>query len=119
MGLAPVPMIVFPKGAWYSLDACCNMGYNAVSLDWLHDPAEAAKIRGDRHVVLQGNADPGVLYGTHDAITDTVKAMVDGFGWKSKKKGWIVNLGHGKSLQLCNCILILTYFRYYASSQPG
>ena len=97
--LDPVPMIVFPKGAWYSLDVCCSMGYNAVSLDWLHDPAEASRIRGDRPVVLQGNADPGVLYGTHESITEVVENLVKGFGWKEKRKGWIVNLGHGKQPQ--------------------
>ena len=105
MGLDPVPMIVFPKGAWYALDACCDMGYNVVSLDWLHDPAGAAKIRGDRPVVLQGNADPGVLYGSHAAISETVKDMVEGFGWAKQKKGWMVNLGHGKM----NCFLMFSF----------
>ncbi|KAK3310059.1 Uroporphyrinogen decarboxylase [Chaetomium strumarium] len=95
MGLEPVPMVVFPKGAWYALDAACDLGYNIVGLDWLHDPAEAVKTVGNRPVVLQGNADPGVLYGSHAAITEAVKDMVEGFGWASRKKGWIVNLGHG------------------------
>ncbi|KAK5663288.1 hypothetical protein OQA88_3715 [Cercophora sp. LCS_1] len=95
LGLDPVPMIVFPKGAWYALDACCDMGYNVVGLDWLHDPAEAVKIVGDRPIVLQGNADPGILYGSHESITQVVKDMVGGFCWASRKKGWIVNLGHG------------------------
>lgn len=95
MGLEPVPMVVFPKGAWFALDSMCNSGYNIVGLDWLYDPAEASKVCGDRNVVLQGNADPGVLYGTHESITKTVENMVQGFGWAEKKKGWIVNLGHG------------------------
>ncbi|OIW34476.1 uroporphyrinogen decarboxylase [Coniochaeta ligniaria NRRL 30616] len=94
-GLEPVPMIVFPKGAWYSLDSVSNLGYNVVGLDWLHDPAEAVKVIGDRPVVIQGNADPGVLYGSHAAITEAVKNMVDGFGWHERKSGWICNLGHG------------------------
>ncbi|KAK4147596.1 Uroporphyrinogen decarboxylase [Dichotomopilus funicola] len=95
MGLEPVPMVVFPKGAWYALDAACDMGYDIVGLDWLHDPAEAVKTVGDRPVVLQGNADPGVLYGSHAAITELVQEMVKGFDWANRKKGWIVNLGHG------------------------
>ncbi|KAK3300408.1 Uroporphyrinogen decarboxylase [Chaetomium fimeti] len=95
MGLEPVPMVVFPKGAWYALDAACNMGYNIVGLDWLHDPAEAVKTVGDRPVILQGNADPGVLYGSHAAITEVIKEMVKGFDWANRRKGWIVNLGHG------------------------
>jgi uroporphyrinogen decarboxylase len=115
-GLEPVPMVVFPKGAWYALDAACNMGYNIVGLDWLHDPAEAVKTVGDRPIVLQGNADPGVLYGSHAAITEAVTEMVKGFGWAYRRKGWIVNLGHGTALcpfpgtQVADVILGITPF---------
>ncbi|KAI1281006.1 uroporphyrinogen decarboxylase [Xylaria sp. FL0933] len=93
MGLDIVPMIVFAKGANQSLDSACNLGYNVVGLDWLIDPADAVKIRGDRKIVFQGNADPGVLYGSRESISETVKHMVDGFG--GGKGGWIANLGHG------------------------
>lgn len=94
LSLDPVPMIVFAKGAWYALDALCNIGYNVVSLDWLQDPRDAVRIRGDRPIVFQGNADPGILYGTREAITAEVEKMIRGFG--GGKKGWIANLGHGE-----------------------
>lgn len=106
MQLDPVPMIVFAKGAWHALDALCDLGYNVVGLDWLQDAAAAVKIRGDRAVVFQGNADPGVLYGTKDAITGVVTEMVDGFG--GGKKGWIANLGHGKPATIIHSILLST-----------
>ena len=96
LNLEPVPMVVFAKGAWYALDALCDMGYQVVGLDWLQDPAEAAKVRGKRSIVFQGNADPGVLYGSKESITKVVKEMVEGFG--GGKQGWIANLGHGKCL---------------------
>ncbi|PCG98262.1 Uroporphyrinogen decarboxylase HemE [Penicillium occitanis (nom. inval.)] len=92
LGLERVPMTVFAKGAWYALDDLCESGYNVVGLDWLHDPAEAYSIAKGR-VTLQGNADPGVLYGDRSAITKTVEDMVKGFG--GGKTGWIANLGHG------------------------
>lgn len=92
--LEPVPMVVFAKGAWYALDSLCDLGYQVVGLDWLQDPAEAVKIRGGRPVVFQGNADPGVLYGSRKAITAIVEEMVKGFG--GGKQGWIANLGHGE-----------------------
>ncbi|KAJ5586762.1 uncharacterized protein N7459_002527 [Penicillium hispanicum] len=92
MGLEPVPMTVFAKGAWYALDDLCQSGYNIVGLDWLHDPAEAMRIANGR-VTIQGNADPGMLYGGRPAITATVDDMVKGF--QKGKKGWICNLGHG------------------------
>lgn len=91
--LDPVPMVVFAKGAWYALDELCDSGYQVVGLDWLQDPAEAVKIASGR-VVLQGNMDPGVLYGGKKAITADVEQMVRGFG--GGKQGWIANLGHGK-----------------------
>lgn len=92
MNQEPVPMTVFAKGAWYALDKLCDSGYNIVGLDWLHDPAEAVAIARGR-VTLQGNADPGILYGDRAAITTMVEKMVKGFG--GGKKGWIANLGHG------------------------
>ena len=88
-----MPMVVFAKGAWYALDMLCDLGYQVVGLDWLQDPAEAVELRGKRNVVFQGNADPGVLYGSREAITDVVDEMVVGFG--GGKQGWIANLGHG------------------------
>lgn len=87
-----VPMVVFAKGAWYALDALCESGYQVVGLDWLQDAADAVKIAQGR-VVLQGNADPGALYGSKEAITTVVEDMVTGFG--GGKQGWIANLGHG------------------------
>ncbi|GAM82640.1 hypothetical protein ANO11243_006220 [Dothideomycetidae sp. 11243] len=88
-----VPLVVFAKGAWYALEDLCQLQYNVVGLDWLHDPAEAYAVAQKYGKVVQGNADPGVLYGDKDAITQVVKDMVRGFG--GGKQGWIANLGHG------------------------
>lgn len=93
MNLEPVPMTVFAKGAWYALEELCDSGYDVVGLDWQHDPAKAVEIAKGR-VTLQGNADPGVLYGGRAAITAVVEEMVRGFG--GGKRGWIANLGHGR-----------------------
>ena len=98
LGLEQVPMVVFAKGAWYGLDELCDSGYQVVGLDWLQDPGEATRIAKGR-VVLQGNADPGVLYGGKEAITKAVEEMVNGF-W-TDKKGWIANLGHGWASVFC------------------
>lgn len=94
-----VPMVVFAKGAWYALNDLCDSGYQVVGLDWLQDPADAVSIANGR-VVLQGNADPGVLYGGRKAITAVVDDMVIGFG--GGKQGWIANLGHGRYLDHYN-----------------
>lgn len=93
LNLEPVPMVVFAKGAWYALDELCDLGYEVVGLDWLQDPAQAINVAKGR-VVLQGNMDPGVLYGGKEAITAAVEEMVKGFG--GGKQGWVANLGHGQ-----------------------
>lgn len=88
-----VPMVVFAKGAWYALEDLCKTDYDVIGLDWLHDPETAYRVAQKNGKVIQGNADPGVLYGGHEAITRTVEGMVNGFG--GGKQGWIANLGHG------------------------
>ncbi|KAF2202881.1 UROD/MetE-like protein [Delitschia confertaspora ATCC 74209] len=93
MGLERVPMTVFAKGAWYALEDLCDSNYDVVGLDWLYDPADAYEIARAKGKTIQGNADPGVLYGGREAITSVVKEMVAGFG--GGKQGWIANLGHG------------------------
>lgn len=118
MGLDRVPMIVFPKGAWYALDSACDLGYDVVGMDWLQDPADAVKIRGDRKIVLQGNADPGILYGSKEGITEAVEEQVKGF-WVGNK-GWIANLGHGMCIISDHHLVVegLTLFdRYYTWRQ--
>lgn len=85
-------MTVFAKGAWFALDELCESGYQVVGLDWTYDPAEAVKVARGR-VTLQGNMDPGVLYGGKEAITREVEKLVKGFA--GAKGRWICNLGHG------------------------
>jgi uroporphyrinogen decarboxylase len=103
LGLERVPMIVFAKGAWYALEDLCKTKYDVVGLDWLQDPAAAHKLALKYHKTLQGNADPGVLYGGQVAISSVVTDMVQGFG--GGKRGWIANLGHGMHL-LIHSLLI-------------
>ncbi|KAF2674183.1 uroporphyrinogen decarboxylase [Microthyrium microscopicum] len=92
-GLEPVPLTVFAKGAWYALEDLCKTNYDVIGLDWLHDPAKTYQIARAHGKTVQGNADPGVLYGGRAAITKVVEEMTAGFG--GGKQGWIANLGHG------------------------
>lgn len=107
-----VPMVVFAKGAWYALEDLCHLNYNVIGLDWLHSPAEAYAVAQKYGKVLQGNADPGVLYGGHDAIKQVVREMVSGFG--GGKQGWIANLGHGKFFSSVHPKPFLTSVRNHA-----
>jgi uroporphyrinogen decarboxylase len=88
-----VPMILFAKGANHALGFLAqNSGYDVLGLDWVIDPLEARRIVGDK-IALQGNMDPGVLYGGKDAIEVAVKRMSAAF--RAGGGGWIANLGHG------------------------
>lgn len=86
-----IPLTVFAKGAWYALDDLCESGYDCVSLDWLFDPEAARQIVGSRRITLQGNLDPGVMYGTAALIEEKVEQMIKKFGVKN----YIINFGHG------------------------
>lgn len=118
LGQEAVPMVVFAKGAWYALDELCQTKYDVIGLDWLHEPKEAYAVAQKYGKVLQGNADPGVLYGGHEAITKVVENMVKGFG--GGKQGWIANLGHGNTRDLPNAIarVLTNRNRNHALRQP-
>lgn len=88
-----IPLTVFAKGAWYALDDLCNSGYDTVSLDWLYKPEDAVKVVNGRRITLQGNLDPGTMYGTDETISHKVKTMIRGFG--GGKQNYIINFGHG------------------------
>lgn len=107
MKLPRVPMTVFAKGAWYALDDLVETQYNVIGLDWLHDPAQAYKIAQAKGKVVQGNMDPGVLYGSKESIATAVSEMVKGFG--GGKQGWITNLGHGKKCRPGDCFRLLMF----------
>ncbi|KAB8766454.1 hypothetical protein FH972_026614 [Carpinus fangiana] len=93
LGLERVPMVVFAKGAPYAFDYLLDTPYDVIGLDWLFDPAQAYAMAQAKGKVVQGNMDPGVLYGSEEAIEEAVRECVRGFG--GGKKGWICNLGHG------------------------
>jgi uroporphyrinogen decarboxylase len=97
-GVAAVPMTLFAKGAHAraSLLAAANAGYDTLGIDWTLDGDEARGIVGGR-VALQGNMDPGVLYGGRAAIEAAVRRMCAAFrpAEGGKPRAWIANLGHG------------------------
>lgn len=88
-GFEPVPMTIFAKGAWYALEKLNKTEYQVISLDWLHDPV-SSRARAPAKS-LQGNIDPGLMYGSNEAITKRVELMINQF----KRQKYIVNFGHG------------------------
>jgi uroporphyrinogen decarboxylase len=84
------PLILYISGSAGVLERMGKSGVDIVSVDWTVDMAEARQRLG-REMKVQGNIDPGVLFGSHafikERIIDTVR--------KAGKGGHILNLGHG------------------------
>jgi uroporphyrinogen decarboxylase len=85
-----VPVIVFAKGAWHSLENMAATGAHGLGIDWCIAPAVARKMAGNK-VTLQGNFDPAKLLSPIPVIKKEVTAMLDAFG----PGHHIANLGHG------------------------
>jgi uroporphyrinogen decarboxylase len=90
---ATVPRIVFTKGGGLWLESIAAIGADAVGLDWTVDIG-SARARVGESVALQGNADPSVLFGTHERIRAEVAAVLTSYG---HGPGHVFNLGHGIS----------------------
>lgn len=84
-----VPVILFSKGAWFSMEELHGIGSTALGIDWNTDPHFVRSITG-ANKVLQGNLDPCVLYADHKLIEKEAIKMIEAFGGHH-----IVNLGHG------------------------
>lgn len=85
-----LPLILYASGSGGLLERLPSTGVDVVSLDWTVDMAEGRKRLGS-DIAVQGNVDPGVLFGSKEFITkriyDTVK--------KAGNNKHILNLGHG------------------------
>lgn len=84
------PLVMYISGSAGVLERMGQSGVDIVSVDWTVDMADARRRLGPG-MIVQGNVDPGVLFGSkafiRDRILDTVK--------KAGNSGHILNLGHG------------------------
>jgi len=94
-----IPTVVYIKHSGALIERMAATGVDVVSLDWTVDMAEgrerinagraAAGLEGPGGV--QGNLDPGVLFGSHETIKERTEEILK----KAGKKGHVMNLGHG------------------------
>ena len=84
------PVIIFAKGAWYSLDKMAETGAQGLGIDWCITPQLARHFAGT-NITLQGNFDPAKLLSPIPVIEKEVKQMLVDF----KGTRHIANLGHG------------------------
>lgn len=85
-----VPVIIFAKGAWHSLEQMAATGAQGLGIDWCIKPELARRFAGN-NIALQGNFDPAKLLSPIPVIEKEVTAMLDAFG----PARYIANLGHG------------------------
>lgn len=86
-----VPTIMFTKYGSPWLEEMMKTGCDALGLDWTINIGDARRRVGHR-VALQGNMDPGILYGTASQIRQAVADILSSYG---KGSGHVFNLGHG------------------------
>lgn len=84
------PLILYISGSAGVLEKMGNSGVDIVSVDWTMDMAVARQRLGQQ-IKVQGNIDPGVLFGSQDFIRHRIQDTVQ----KAGNKGHILNLGHG------------------------
>ncbi len=84
------PLILYISGSAGVLERMGRTGVDIISLDWTVDMADGLA-RLPEHLGVQGNVDPGLLFGTPEGIrariVDTVR--------KARGRRHILNLGHG------------------------
>lgn len=87
--ISEVPVILFSKGAWFSMDEIVELNSEVVGLDWTINPKDMRQKYGD-DIIFQGNMDPTVLFASKELISRKAKETIEAFGAKH-----IFNLGHG------------------------
>jgi uroporphyrinogen decarboxylase len=84
------PLILYISGSASVLERMGKSGVDIVSVDWTVDMAEARQRLGS-HIGVQGNLDPGILFGSKQIIRERMLDIVR----KAGNSGHILNLGHG------------------------
>jgi uroporphyrinogen decarboxylase len=84
------PLILYISGSAGVLERMGQSGADIVSVDWTVDMADARQRLG-QNIGVQGNVDPGVLFGSKQLIRDRILDTIR----KAGDRGHILNLGHG------------------------
>ena len=84
------PIILYISGSAGVLERMAKTGVDIISVDWTVDIEDACK-RISNDIGIQGNVDPGILFGDKEKI----RARIDQTFSKIKGRKYILNLGHG------------------------
>ena len=84
------PLILLVTGSAGLLERMAKSGADILTIDWTVDMADA-RARLGKDMKVQGNLDPGVLFGSKEFIRDRILDTIR----KAGNRGHILNLGHG------------------------
>ena len=84
------PIILYISGSAGVIERMAKTGVDIISLDWTVDIKEASE-RIPHDIGIQGNIDPGILFGDENTITKRIDETFE----KIKGRKYILNLGHG------------------------
>jgi len=84
------PIILYISGSAGVIERMAKTGIDIISLDWTVDIKEAS-LRIPNNIGIQGNVDPGILFGSKESI----KNRIDETFSKALDRKYILNLGHG------------------------
>jgi len=84
------PIILYISGSAGVIERMAKTGVDIISLDWTVDIEDACK-RIPNGIGIQGNVDPGILFGNKESI----KERIDNTFNKVGDRKYILNLGHG------------------------
>ena len=84
------PIILYISGSAGVIERMAKTGVDIISLDWTVDIEEACQ-RIPENIGIQGNVDPGILFGSKESI----KKRIDETFKKAKNRKYVLNLGHG------------------------
>jgi len=87
--ITEVPVIVFSKGAFHSIDLLGQLDCQVIGLDWLVEPQAVPMLAPGK--AFQGNMDPAALYADLDLVEAQTLHMLNQF----PPGRHIANLGHG------------------------
>jgi len=87
--ISKAPVILFCRGAWFSLDQIVKLGSDAIGLDWNFNLIDTRQLIGNE-LIIQGNMDPCLLYSDRNSISSEVSRICNAAG-----RNHIMNLGHG------------------------
>jgi uroporphyrinogen decarboxylase len=83
------PLILLVTGSAGLLERMAQSGADILTIDWTVDMADA-RARLGKEMIVQGNLDPGVLFGSHDFIRERILDTI-----RKATSRHILNLGHG------------------------